>query len=244
MKYMSFIFENQDIRNTVANSEALVELASANIINTNLVLEAYIYENLVDFTAGTETAHEVYERIRDFVISENSIAYTQLSEILADSELSEEEKVACLTEVDVATALGMHAKPALIQQAKNAAQTVGTALTSGLGKVGSTAKELMVGHDSIAAAGIKGTGGLIGKLGQVTAGRAAATGAGVAAATGAAALASSDPNNPSAENMASALDTVKGLATAHPYTAAAIGAGGAGLGAYGIYKAMKAKKPS
>jgi hypothetical protein len=32
---VSFIFENQDIRNTVANSEALVELASANIINTN-----------------------------------------------------------------------------------------------------------------------------------------------------------------------------------------------------------------
>ena len=98
MKYMSFIFENQDVRNTVAGSEAIVEVASNALINANIVLEDYIYANLARFTTGADSLADIYENIRNFVISENVALYTQFSEILSDNELSPQQKVACFYE--------------------------------------------------------------------------------------------------------------------------------------------------
>lgn len=220
MKYMSFIFENQDIRNTVANSEALVEIASKSIIDTNLVLEAYIYENLVDFTASANSAHEVYERIRDFVISENTIAYSQLSEILADSELSTEDKTACFTESAAEYWAATQAKAAEVAAA---AQQKAAAVGSSLQQTAGTAME--AGRQKVDAL-VAGTKNYFGMN--------PATSVGV----------SSAPAAPTGETAASAMDHVKTLANAHPVTAAALGAGAAGLGAYGVYRAMKARKAS
>ena len=102
---MSYIFENQDLRQTVANSEVLVEIASANIIRHNMVLEAYIYENLDQFTFDSSEIADIYENVRNFVIGENTALYSQLSEILADTQLSAEEKAYCLQEGTVENAL-------------------------------------------------------------------------------------------------------------------------------------------
>lgn len=95
---MSYIFENQDLRQTVANNEALVEMASSNVVNYNLDLESYVYENLAQFTAGANELVDIYENVRNFIISENTALYSQLSEILADSQLTSEEKAYCLQE--------------------------------------------------------------------------------------------------------------------------------------------------
>lgn len=98
MKYMSYIFENQDLRQTVANNEVLVDMASSNVINYNIALESYIYENLALFTSASNDIVEIYENVRDFIINENTTMYSQLSEILADTELSMQEKAYCLQE--------------------------------------------------------------------------------------------------------------------------------------------------
>ncbi len=90
---MSFIFENQNVRDSVSKNEPLIDKAFSQILNHNLMLESYIHENLAQFTA--DSAAEFYNNIRDFVINENTIAYSQVSEILADTELSDDEKVAC-----------------------------------------------------------------------------------------------------------------------------------------------------
>ena len=95
---MSFIFEDQDVRNTVAVNEAIVEIASTALINANVVLEDYIYSNLVQFTSGTSSLADIYENIRNFVISENVSLYNQYSEILSDNELSPQQKAACFYE--------------------------------------------------------------------------------------------------------------------------------------------------
>jgi len=102
MKYVSYIFEDQDVCNTVAQNEYLVEIASNAVIHHNALLESYIYNNLESFLG--ENLAEVYENIRSFIIKENLAIYSQFSEILSDSQLSDQEKVACFeNEVKTAT---------------------------------------------------------------------------------------------------------------------------------------------
>jgi hypothetical protein len=49
-------------------------------------------------------------------------------------------------------------------------------------------------------------------------------------------------NNPVSEKFASALDHAKEIVSAHPWAAGGTGLAAAGLGAYGVYRAMKANK--
>ena len=98
MKYIPYIFENQDVQAQVEFNEPLVELAARNVINYNIALESYIYENLGQFALPSPNVADIYTSIRNFVISENTALYSQLSEILADTYLSPDEKARCLTE--------------------------------------------------------------------------------------------------------------------------------------------------
>jgi hypothetical protein len=100
MKYVSYIFENQDVRATVTQNESLVDLATNSLINANIHLESYVYNNLSNFVSGVGSLAEIYENIRNFIISENTALYSQYSEILADSQLSAQEKAACFIEAD------------------------------------------------------------------------------------------------------------------------------------------------
>ena len=97
MKYIPYIFENQDVQAQVELNEPLVELAARNVINYNIALESYIYENLGQFALPSPDVADIYTSIRNFVISENTALYSQLSEILADTYLSSDEKARCLS---------------------------------------------------------------------------------------------------------------------------------------------------
>lgn len=94
MKYIPYIFENQNLLQTVVNNEALVGLAANAVINHNLVLESYIHDNLPSFV-DNDNISSIYENIRNFVIGENTALYSQFSEILADNQLTNEEKAYC-----------------------------------------------------------------------------------------------------------------------------------------------------
>jgi hypothetical protein len=226
LKYVSYIFENQDVRSQVAANEALVELAANNIINHNIVVESYIYENLAQFVADASNVADVFESIRNFVISENTTLYSQLSEILADSELSVEEKACCLSEaVDPSQSSAADdtfhpAHPGFITKMKGWLPGHGTSQ----GHAGAT-----ITPNPISAA----DGSMAADPGALDRARSmAAEAAKTAQHKGAAAL----------DFAKSQAHSLKDAALEHPMAAAAIGAGAAGLGAFGAYKAMKHRK--
>ena len=310
MKYMSYIFENQDLRQTVANNEALVEMASSNVVNYNLDLESYVYENLAQFTAGANELVDIYENVRNFIISENTALYSQLSEILADSQLTSEEKAYCLQEN-------------FIEKAKTvASHFLNDAKTKVFGAPGATRKTFEATKDSMAyadhfagnsivpniakhvgknltnykiGAGVAGAGTLAGGSyaadqhfngGQLTDQASKAMGSGIDKAkswlpghgissgeagahmtpnpiSGADGIAADPGMMDRMKSMgaeaakqaqlkgAAAVDFAKSQANSiqhaaldHPHAAAAIGAGVAGAGAYGAYRAIKSRKQS
>jgi len=109
MKYLPFIFENQEVKYTIAKNEAIVEAASAQIINMNVLLEDYIYDNLHQFTNCENNLTSVYENIRDFVVNANVNSYLVLSEIMASPQLNDSEKLSYIYEISgelIKTAIG------------------------------------------------------------------------------------------------------------------------------------------
>jgi hypothetical protein len=223
LKYVSYIFENQDVRSQVASSESLVDLATNNIINHNLMVESYIYDNLAQFVAEATDVTEAYENIRNFVISENTTVYSQLSEILADTELTIEEKVQCLSEADATSnsyAVNQHFNPnAMITKMKGWLPGHGTAQ----GNSGAN----ITPNPISAADGVATDPGAIDRAKSM-----AAEAAKSAQHKGAAAV----------DFAKTQAHSLKDAALEHPMAAAAIGAGAAGLGAFGAYKAMKARR--
>lgn len=222
LKYVSYIFENQDVRGQVAASEYLVEMASANIINHNLLVESYIYENLAMFTSNSDNVADIYESIRDFVISENTTLYSQLSEILADSELTPEEKAYCLSENTSSYAADQTfdpQHPGFVTRMKNWLPGHGTS------QGGSGAN--ITPNPISAADGAAADPGYMDRAKSM-----AAEAAKSAQHKGAAA----------ADFAKTQAHSLKDAALEHPYAAAAIGAGAAGLGAFGAYKAMKRRR--
>jgi len=131
MKYVSYIFEDQDVRNTASKNEYLVEVASNAVINHNALLDAYVYNNLERFT-GNNLA-EIYENIRSFIIQENLAIYSQYSEILSDNQLSDQEKVACVESdvVAAAEAVGKSGLKGVLHSIKGVMSNIETGLSHG-----------------------------------------------------------------------------------------------------------------
>jgi len=130
MKYLPFIFENQDVKATVANNEVIVEAASKQIINMNILLEDYIYNNLQQFINYGSDLTDIYENIKNFVVNTNVNNYLLFSEVLASTQLSNEEKLTCLYETSWAHIIA-HGVPGLI---KNKSDEAVDYLTARFGK--------------------------------------------------------------------------------------------------------------
>jgi hypothetical protein len=111
MKYLDFIFENEIVQQTVVTHDDLISFSSQLVINKNIQLESFIYDNLEDYIS--EDLHTTYESIRNFVIQENLNIYNYISEVLSDSELTHEDKYLLLESLESVTHLfGAGAKKA------------------------------------------------------------------------------------------------------------------------------------
>jgi hypothetical protein len=111
MKYVKFIFENQNVQQTILEQEQLVEFASQVVINYNLQLESYIYNSLELYIS--EDLNDTYNNIRNFIIQENLNAYNYISEVLADSDLTPDDKFLLIESLHgITSLLGSGAKNA------------------------------------------------------------------------------------------------------------------------------------
>jgi len=96
MKYLKFIFENEEVCNLTDTNQELINEATANIIYNSINLEQYVQENLDQFVSSSSSLAEVYEAIRDFAIQETVDLFSASSEVIKDPVLSNEIKFAIL----------------------------------------------------------------------------------------------------------------------------------------------------
>jgi len=93
MKYLQSILENESVRGTVQSADELTTLALEAIIplqvefNSNL-----IYENLEDFVFEGDSVTNIYETLSEFNKDDSVELTAALSELMAESFLTFEEK--------------------------------------------------------------------------------------------------------------------------------------------------------
>jgi hypothetical protein len=103
MKYVKFIFENQEVRSLTEANSPFIDVASNIVVNNNIILESNILDNLDNFISHGTSIAEVYEGIRDFVISENLELYNEISALLSSTEISDEDKAQILAEAEASS---------------------------------------------------------------------------------------------------------------------------------------------
>lgn len=89
MKYLNYIFENENIQNYININQPYIDESSKYVIQFNIDLYNHILENISSFVA--EDIDKFYLNIRDFIIQENVEFYNILLE--ADESPKEESKV-------------------------------------------------------------------------------------------------------------------------------------------------------
>lgn len=96
MKYLKFIFENQEVCALTDNNQDLINEATAAIIHNSINLEAYVLENIEQFMSANSDIADIYENIRNFAVQETIDMFNVSSEVIKDPELDSDLKAAIL----------------------------------------------------------------------------------------------------------------------------------------------------
>jgi len=70
MKYLNFVFENEEVNTLVDSQEDNINEITAYVIKNSIALEDYVKENLDQFVSSTSSLSDVYEAIKNFTIQE------------------------------------------------------------------------------------------------------------------------------------------------------------------------------
>ena len=98
MKYLNFVFENDEVTNLVDSNQELINEATGVCALHSVLINNYIQENLEEFITTNDSLISIYENIRDYSVQESLDLIDVTNEIIADTELSLEEKHYLLTE--------------------------------------------------------------------------------------------------------------------------------------------------
>jgi hypothetical protein len=70
MKYLKFVFENQEVKSLVDSQEENINTITEAIIYNTLNIEQYVQENLEQFVTTNSSIADVYENIKNFAVQE------------------------------------------------------------------------------------------------------------------------------------------------------------------------------
>jgi hypothetical protein len=99
MKYLKFVFENEEVCQLTDGNAAIIEVATQAAVYNSLLIENDIATNLESFISSGSDLVSIYESIKDYAISESISFYNQVNDILTNNSLSDEAKAFILTPV-------------------------------------------------------------------------------------------------------------------------------------------------
>ena len=70
MKYLKFIFENEEVNKLVDSQEDVINEITNSIIQNTVLLEGYIKENIDQFIGSNSSLIDIYKTIKNFTIQE------------------------------------------------------------------------------------------------------------------------------------------------------------------------------
>lgn len=70
MKYLKFVFENEEVNNLVDSQEDTINEVTASIVQNALSLESYVKENIDQFIGSNSSLADIYENIKAFALQE------------------------------------------------------------------------------------------------------------------------------------------------------------------------------
>jgi flagellar biosynthesis component FlhA len=70
MKYLKFVFENQEVKDLIDSQEENINTITEAIIYNSINLEQYVQENLEQFVTANASIADVYENIKNFAVQE------------------------------------------------------------------------------------------------------------------------------------------------------------------------------
>ncbi len=100
MKFVKFIFENEEVRALTEAHSPFIDVASNIVVHYNSILESHIQDNLKDFISTEMPVHEIYENIRNYTVYENIGLYNLINNLISNSTISDTEKAKALTEAE------------------------------------------------------------------------------------------------------------------------------------------------
>lgn len=98
MKYLKYIFENEEVNSLVESQQELIDEAVNACTLNSLLIDDYVQENLEEFISFDDNLSNIYETIKVYSVQESLDMIDVTNEIIADSELTLEEKHYLLTE--------------------------------------------------------------------------------------------------------------------------------------------------
>ena len=98
MKYLKFVFENEEVCNVTDSNEELINIATQAVIYNSVLLENDITNDLDIFLSSSSDLTTVYESIRNYTISKSIEFYDIINEILVDSNLDDKIKILLINE--------------------------------------------------------------------------------------------------------------------------------------------------
>jgi hypothetical protein len=87
MKFIKAIFENEDIKQLAISNEKLISEVTNYVIDYNMFLEFIVTRSIAQFIVEGDLV-QTYNNIVNFIISENTQIYNEVSNILSDLEIS------------------------------------------------------------------------------------------------------------------------------------------------------------
>ena len=100
MKYLKFVFENEEVCNLTDINQPLIEVATQAAIYNSISIEEDILNNLDAFISSESALVDVYESIKDYTISKSIEFYDLVNEIISDPVLTIDQKAVVLSEVE------------------------------------------------------------------------------------------------------------------------------------------------
>lgn len=155
MKYLKFIFENEEVCALTDGHQDLINEATSAIIHNSINLEAYVLENIEQFMSADSDIADIYENIRNFAVQETIDMFNVSSEVIKDPELDSDLKAAIL-EVNTPYALGSAESTDKTEQygrvAKAAYTSTKESAKAALHKIKDTGHDAVVAVDQAAKA--------------------------------------------------------------------------------------------
>jgi hypothetical protein len=100
MKYLKFVFENQEVCDLTDSNESLINIATNAVVYNSISLENEISSTLGTFLSSDSNLNDVYETIRDYAVAKSIDFYTVINEVLLDTSISDEVKAYILTPIN------------------------------------------------------------------------------------------------------------------------------------------------